>query len=52
MIQPAKVLVTKPEEQSSLPKTHMIGENQQLKVVCQPSHTHTKAGAYVSAHTQ
>lgn len=50
MNQPVKMLVTMLEALSSVPETHMTGQNQPLKVVFQPPHMH-RSTCSLSAHT-
>lgn len=50
MNQPVKMLVPMLEALSSVPETHLTGQNQPLKAVFQPPHMH-RSTCSLSAHT-
>lgn len=49
MAQQAKGLAAKRDDQSLVPRTHVVGENWLLQAVLQPLHSHSDM--YVQAHT-
>lgn len=49
MAQQAKGLAAKHDDQSLVPRTHVVGENWLLQAVLQPLHSHSDM--HVQAHT-